>query len=969
MNQARINHCSGRAWVSGNLSAPHAAYRAGDFVPMRVILGDLTPGATYTLRIDYRAVDHGLHAYDYLGSVDASIHPGQQIIPCSGVANTAGPNSCTSGNPSRRQVPLDTPNVPAGNPGTTFPAGASQRPGEFSAWGAALTGLAYHNCGVPCRSIGPGPPAANADIERQIDVTFHTPASGHTAVLAWGAHIASPLDWGLNRTTAGTRSGSDLRVYFVQIQRHNQSPETTGGKTLTLKPTAVSPPPGLTTRIISTPPVTTDQTVVDEAILTPVAGNAVRGEVQFFVCFNATAPPDCSRNGTPLGLPKVVTANPPPTGPGGAASVEFSADQEIGGEGPGYYCFRARFMPSTPRYSPTLHTNRSTSGAGAECFVATELDPPMLTVTKLCEENDTGVFNFFVDGAPFGAPNVGCGQSRGPLVVAAGVRTVSETAVPPTVITDYTTSFGEDCTQTGAREGSVTVAAGQSKVCVITNTHVGQPTASLTLHKVCDPPSDSRFAIYLNDRHVADLTCGEMTENPVVLQPGVAYTVREAGGDDTSTSDYTTVFSDACAGGSVTLTAGQQATCTITNTRRPGPELTTTTLEVQKACYPPGASGSFNLTIETTDGSRVKQVQVGCGGTTGAVPVEPGSYRVFETGTNGTHLSNYTPVVGDDCEADGTIIVEVGDQSKCVITNTRKAVPSAQLTVTKICVPADDGGRFNLTIDGQTSREVACGRSLGPVVLAPGPHHVSESAGTGTSLSDYTTSIGGACPADGSITLTAGQQVTCTITNVRAGQATGTVEIQKQCSPAGRRERFQLELGQQVFRGIACGQSTGPVVTGVGDRRVGEVAVDEITSLFRTAISGGCSPSGSFTLSAGQHVTCIITNTLVPPKPAPKPPPACYALTVPRRMVTVGRALVVARVHLHGRPIPGVRVYAFAHGVSAVQTTGPTGRAVFLLRLRRPGVLRVRIRRPYLCPPPHGQDIGVLGVSQPSLTG
>jgi hypothetical protein len=96
-------------------------------------------------------------------------------------------------------------------------------------------------------------------------------------------------------------------------------------------------------------------------------------------------------------------------------------------------------------------------------------------------------------------------------------------------------------------------------------------------------------------------------------------------------------------------------------------------------------------------------------------------------------------------------------------------------------------------------------------------------------MSDYTTSINGRCASDGSITLTAGQQVTCTITNVRAGQQTGTVEIEKRCSPASRRDLFQLELDQQLFQGIACGHTTGTVVLGVGGHRVGEVAVMKVS--------------------------------------------------------------------------------------------------------------------------------------------
>jgi hypothetical protein len=516
--------------------------------------------------------------------------------------------------------------------------------------------------------------------------------------------------------------------------------------------------------------VTNDQTVTDIATLTSVSGNPVTGSVQFFVCFDADAAPNCTVGGTAIGEDTVVLDD---GSNNGTASIGFRADQEVGGQGGGHYCFRVEYTPSDDaKYSPAKHTDIST-----ECFFAT--GPP-------------------------------------------------------------------------------------------------------------EPP-------------------------------------------------------------------------------RPPP-----TLEIKKVCDPPGDNGHFRILIETAAGQPVRRRMVSCGGTTGAIPLLPGSYRVRERGANGTNLADYSRGIGGDCASDGTITVAAGRDWKCTITNVHKGTPPpAQLTVTKICVPPGDGGRFNLTIDGQTSPDVTCGRSFGPVIVAPGLHHVSESAGTGTSLSNYTTSIGGACAADGSITLAAGQQATCTITNVRTGQGTGTIEIQKECSPAGTTGRFDLELDQQVFRGIACGQSTGPVVIGVGDHRVGEVAVGAITSLFRTTISGSCSPSGSFTVSAGQHLTCVITNTRVPSKPVPRPPPACYRLTVVRRMVRVGNLVpIIAQVRLHGRPVGGIRVYAVGPGgVAAVLTTGPNGRALFLLRLHRPGILKLKIRTPFECPAHPPKKIGILGRIQPFLTG
>lgn len=307
------------------------------------------------------------------------------------------------------------------------------------------------------------------------------------------------------------------------------------------------------------------------------------------------------------------------------------------------------------------------------------------------------------------------------------------------------------------------------------------------------------------------------------------------------------ISGDCDAGGSVTVVAGETAHCTITNTRiSPA-----TTLAVNKVCFPAGDDGHFKVGIFRIDGRPVPRAVLACHGTTGALGLHPGTYVVRERGADGTDLSDYNRSVAGDCLSNGTVTLEAGDHARCRIVNVRRATPPpAELTVTKICVPADDGGRFDLTVDGETQADVACGESFGPVAVPAGQHHVLESAGTGTSLSDYTTTIGGACAADGSVTLAAGQQATCTVTNVRTGTSppeppdeTGTVAIEKRCAPAGTTGTFQLQLDGHIFQ-LGCGESTGSVVVPAGDHQIGEVAVGRVTSRFRTTIGGDCAPSG-----------------------------------------------------------------------------------------------------------------------------
>src|ERR1700749_3956829 len=139
---APINDCTGSAWVRGDLNRNNSVYREGDFVPFRTTIDSLVAGRTYTLGIGYDAIEKGLHAYDYLGSFDASAAPGQQIVPCDGIAGTAGAHSCQaarsrhraggrrrvgSNNASTLAVPEDVD--------THFPGGAGRGSGPFPAGG------------------------------------------------------------------------------------------------------------------------------------------------------------------------------------------------------------------------------------------------------------------------------------------------------------------------------------------------------------------------------------------------------------------------------------------------------------------------------------------------------------------------------------------------------------------------------------------------------------------------------------------------------------------------------------------------------------------------------------------------------------------------------------------------------------------------------------------------------------------
>jgi hypothetical protein len=87
-----------------------------------------------------------------------------------------------------------------------------------------------------------------------------------------------------------------------------------------------------------------------------------------------------------------------------------------------------------------------------------------LTITKLCvPPADPGMFVIRVQGVSQGT--VPCGGSVGPLTLASGTYTVTETAGTGTDLADYEVSFGGDCDD----DGKVTIEADEEAECTITN--------------------------------------------------------------------------------------------------------------------------------------------------------------------------------------------------------------------------------------------------------------------------------------------------------------------------------------------------------------------------------------------------------------------------------------------------------------------------------------------------------------------
>jgi hypothetical protein len=179
------------------------------------------------------------------------------------------------------------------------------------------------------------------------------------------------------------------------------------------------------------------------------------------------------------------------------------------------------------------------------------------------------------------------------------------------------------------------------------------------------------------------------------------------------------------------------------------------------------------------------------------------------------------------------------ERVKCWATNTRD---TGTIKVTKKLVPATDGGKFNLLIDGQAkATNVGDGGTTGTQTVTTGAHSVGESAGTGTSLADYDATLscvdtahGGLADTDGSVQVDKGDAWECVITNTRKStppppqepptdQPPTTPPAVQAVSPQVRVSPARVRPGSAKLSGPSGCPRTSAVAATVSGRRIVKV--------------------------------------------------------------------------------------------------------------------------------------------------
>ncbi len=461
----------------------------------------------------------------------------------------------------------------------------------------------------------------------------------------------------------------------------------------------------------------------------------------------------------------------------------------------------------------TADVAAGTTAKDATCTFQNRVQRGKLELVKdLVPATDGGLFNLAISRGPTpvaSAPNVSDGGTTGEQTLDTGTYTVAETAGIGTVLTNYTSSIScRNSNGTGAVVASgngagplnVSVTEGADIVCTFTNT---RQTGKVEVVKALSPSDDpGRFDLQIDGATEADDAGDGGTTDEVTLNTGT-HTVGEAAGTGTDLADYTSSISCRDANGTgavvasgngagplnVSVTDGADIVCTITNTRETGK------LELVKDLSPATDGGLFNLAITQGTTPKATASDVGDGGTTGEQTLNTGTYTVAETAGTGTDLADYASsitcldaagaTVAGPTAGSGPLNVSVTDGADivCTITNTRE---TGKLELVKDLSPATDPGLFNLAITQgaitkATATDVGDGGTTGEQTLNTGTYTVAETAGTGTDLADYASSIScrgangtgatvaGPTPGSGplNITLGDGADIVCTITNTR----------------------------------------------------------------------------------------------------------------------------------------------------------------------------------------------------------
>lgn len=491
----------------------------------------------------------------------------------------------------------------------------------------------------------------------------------------------------------------------------------------------------------------------------------------------------------------------------------------------------------------------------SDCIVFKENTGRLEVVKDLIPSSDTGLFNLQINSNTE-ALNVGDGGTTGEKVLSVTGQstdyTVGETAGTGTSLSSYSTTIvcrdlngtGSIVAQTtGAGSLTVTLHDNDDIVCTITNT---PNTGTLRVIKFVHSdnggtavPSSFNLHVKTGGVDVSGSPAAGSATGTVYTLPVGTYAVSE----DTPPAGYTQAgFSGDCdASGSVTVVAGDEKTCTITNDDQPG------TLIVKKVVTNDngGTKTAVDFSFSVNGGSAVPFEADGQNDLT----VNPGTYSVTEPAVTG-----YT-TTDDNCTG---LVIPNGGSATCTITNNDNE-PS--LTLVK-SLTKDNGGTavesdWTLAANGPTGFSGAGPSVSNGASFDTGTYDLSESGGpSGYAASDWVCTGGTQVDGD-TVTVALGQTVTCTIIN---NDQPAHLIVIKHVDNTNGGDSVASNFEMTINGVTAQGGNSFPGQENPGTDKIVDPGTYNVTETGPEGYQSNFSTDCTGTIALGQTKTCTVTN-------------------------------------------------------------------------------------------------------------
>ncbi|UOF14587.1 OmpA family protein [Lysobacter capsici] len=451
--------------------------------------------------------------------------------------------------------------------------------------------------------------------------------------------------------------------------------------------------------------------------------------------------------------------------------------------------------------------------------------------------------------------------------VNPGSYTLSETGGPA----GYTAGTYSCVLNGGAAvvANSITLAAGDNATCTINN---DDQAATLTLVKTVTNDNGGTAVATAWTLEAAGPTnitgaTGSAAVTNASVNPG-SYTLSETGGPAGYTAGtYSCVLNGGAAvvANSITLAAGDNATCTINNDDRAA----TLTLVKTVTNDNGGSAVATAWTLEAAGPTNITGA-TGSAAVTNA-SVNPGSYTLSETGgPAGYTAGTYSCVINSGAAVvSNTVALVAGDNATCTINNDDRA---ATLTLVKT-VTNDNGGSaiataWTLEAAGPTNITGATGSAaVTNASVNPGSYTLSETGGpAGYTAGTYSCVInGGAAVVNNTVALAAGDNATCTINNDdQAATLTLVKTVTNDNGGSAVATAWTLEAaGPTNITGATGSAAVTNASVNPGSYTLSETGgpTGYTAGTYSCVINGGAAVvNNTVALAAGDNATCTINN-------------------------------------------------------------------------------------------------------------